>query len=68
MTQEERKIIANIVLTLADPVGNWPMAWEHLCELAELDPAQYDPPFKSHPFYNLPRGQRDSTRNVNPQS
>jgi hypothetical protein len=58
MTDWEKKTITNIILTLADPVGNWPLAWEQLCELAELDPSQYQPPFKPHPFYNPPTNQR----------
>ena len=61
MTDGEKKTIINIILTLADPVGNWPLAWEHLCELVQLDPNQYKPPFRPHPFYNpAGKAERDS--------
>jgi hypothetical protein len=52
MTDGEKNIVINIIKTLGDPVGNWPWAWERLCELAELDRDQYNPPFKPHPFYD----------------
>ena len=48
MSSEEKKELQSIIITLADPVGNWPFAWKRLCEMAELDPEQRAPDFKPH--------------------
>jgi len=48
MTSEEKKELRSIILTLADPVGNWPFAWKQLCEMADLDPEQHPAQFKPH--------------------
>lgn len=50
MTPEEVNQLKSIVMTLADPRGNWPFGWEALCKLAELDPAQYRAHFERHPI------------------
>ncbi len=56
VTQEEKNQLQVIILTLADPKGNWNYAWKRLCEFAGTDPAKYRPPFKPHPF---PESQTD---------
>ena len=58
MQPEEQKILANIVMTLADPKGNWPFAWKQLSELAGLDPEQYRPKFARHPVLDLSEKER----------
>jgi hypothetical protein len=50
MSSDEKKELQSIIITLADPVGNWPFAWKRLCEMAELDPNQRPPHFKPHPI------------------
>jgi len=58
MPPEEQKVLANIVMTLADPKGNWPFAWKQLCELADLDPERYRPNYARHPVLDLSEKQR----------
>jgi len=58
MTPDELTRIRNLVATMADPVGNWHMAWDELCQIVDLDPKQFRPPFKPHPFYNPPENQQ----------
>jgi len=53
MTSEEKKESQSIIPTLADPVGNWPFAWEQLCEIADLDLNHYLPHFKPHPILGV---------------
>jgi hypothetical protein len=48
MSSDEQKELQSIIVTLADPVGNWPFAWKLLCEMAGLGPNQCPPHFKPH--------------------
>lgn len=50
MTPEEKFTLSSAIITLADPKGNWNMAWRLICELAEMDPEQHKPHFKAHPL------------------
>jgi hypothetical protein len=50
MTLDEKRQLQLVVLTLADPKGNWRYAWGSLCRMAELDPDHYKPPLKRHPL------------------
>ena len=50
VTPEEKNQLQVIVLTLADPKGNWNYAWQRLCDAAGMDSNKYKPPFKTHPF------------------
>jgi hypothetical protein len=50
MSSDEKKELQSILLTLADPRGNWPFAWKRLCEMAELDPERPPGCFKPHPI------------------
>ncbi len=46
MTPEEKAILQNAVLSIADPVGNWEYGWEKICQLAGMDAAQFAAPFR----------------------
>jgi hypothetical protein len=54
MTPEEKFTLTNAVIALADPKGNWDMAWQLICEVAHLDPEQYKPAFKAQTLDILP--------------
>jgi hypothetical protein len=47
---EEKKALESALLTIADSRGNWYLGWQQICELAEVDPEKYPPPFKDHPL------------------
>ncbi len=46
MTPEEKTILQNAVLSIADPIGNWGYGWKKICELAGMDAAQFPAPFR----------------------
>jgi hypothetical protein len=50
MTPDEKLQLQSVILTLADPKGNWQFAWSLLCNLAELNPEAHRPHFKKHPL------------------
>jgi hypothetical protein len=50
MTEAEKKELQLIVLTLADPKGNWQYAWSQLCRLADVRAEDCAAPFKEHPL------------------
>ena len=50
MSSDEKKELQSLLITLADPVGNWPFAWKRLCEVADLEPNRYPLHFKPHPI------------------
>jgi hypothetical protein len=54
MTPAEKFTLTNAVIALADPKGNWDMAWQLICEVAHLDPKQYKPAFKAQTLDILP--------------
>jgi hypothetical protein len=58
MTSDEKRLLQTIVLTLADPKGNWRFAWDSLCKMAEIETDRYQAPFKTHPL-DIPGGGRD---------
>ena len=61
MTSEEKRLLQSVVLTLADPKGNWRYAWDSLCKLADLNPDHYQPPLKSHPLDDGASGAQSSS-------
>jgi hypothetical protein len=50
MTPEEMTLLKTIVMTLADPRGNWQFGWETLCKMADMDPEKYRAHFAAHPI------------------
>jgi hypothetical protein len=62
MTPEEEFTLTNAVIALADPKGNWDMAWQLICEVAHMDPKQYRPAFKVQTLDILPLPPQESKR------
>jgi hypothetical protein len=54
MSPEEKQVLQTAISTMADPRGNWDYGWKLLCELAELDPKQMTPHFKTPEVTELP--------------
>jgi hypothetical protein len=50
VTPDEKAHLQVIIMTLADPKGNWNYAWMCLCKMADFEPQKHQPPFKRHPL------------------
>ncbi len=72
MTSDEKGILQNAILSIADPVGNWEFGWQKICELAAMDPAQFPAPFRKRDleqevFEKLRQGGPKSGSSGSPQ-
>jgi hypothetical protein len=50
VTPDEKAHLQTIIMTMADPQGNWNYAWMCLCKMADFDSENYRPHFKRHPL------------------
>ena len=68
MTPEEKNILITALETINDPRGNWEYGWELLCQLAQLDPQIYKPPFRTRTDEELRRrGEGEPQANFPPR-
>jgi hypothetical protein len=54
MTDDEKQRLQVAITTIADPRGNWDYGWKMLCELADVDPNEMPPHFKTPEITQLP--------------